>query len=128
MQPWDPGAINYRCLRYMSRHRQRRPGSVGRVPIEVVVDGWVRVAFDGRVVEQFGGSTREGSRRWHVTEIVSATVGTDRKGRSSLQGWARNKGFFGCDLDPGSEETARQLVAELDRVRADVYGLGPVAG
>lgn len=79
------------------------------------------VTFDGLVVEAF---TRTGNR-WHVTQIVEIKIEEGKKGVQLLSiSAAPNGGFSLAILPPTSVPVVAKLVAEINRVRHERFGLG----
>ena len=77
------------------------------------------IAFDGRVIEAFPKD--QASSRYHVANVKTAMIKSDRKGRQSLQIFMEGGGGFAtAPLSPEAAETAELLIAEIKKVRADL--------
>ncbi len=80
------------------------------------------MTFDDRTVEQYG--VQPG--RAHVTLIEKIDSRTDRKGRITLDVGAYKQLILGVRVDGSMAPLVDQLVAEVNRVRVEDYGLDPV--
>ena len=90
--------------------------------IELWTDEYPLV-FDGLVLEVF--STQ--GYRWHVCQIESMSLETDRKGNQRLRIMAgRYGGMSGQVLPETSVATFWQVADAIDAVRAERYGWGPI--
>lgn len=91
--------------------------------IEVFGEGRQAVIFDGFIVEIFGFG--EGGARCHVAHLDKLKIKTTRKG-ARLEGVMNLSMPFVIDLTDERLPLAEQLIAEINRVRAESYGLEPV--
>ena len=77
------------------------------------------IAFDGRVLETFPQG--QAASRYHVANIKTAMIVSDKKGRQSLQIFMRGSGGFAtAPLSPEAAQQAQLLIAEIQRVRPDL--------
>jgi len=77
------------------------------------------IAFDGRVLEAFPQG--QVASRYHVVNIMTAGIKSDRKGRQSLQIFMQGGGGFAtAPLSPEAAQQAQTLLAELYGVRPDL--------
>jgi hypothetical protein len=77
------------------------------------------IAFDGRVLEAFPDS--QPASRYHVANIKTAKVVSDKKGRQSLQIFMKvSGGFATAPLSPEAAQQAQMLIAEIQKVRPDL--------
>jgi hypothetical protein len=77
------------------------------------------IAFDGRVLEAFPQG--QPASRYHVANIKTATIASDRKGRQSLQIFMHGSGGFAtAPLSPEAAQQAQRLLAEIQQVRPDL--------
>ena len=77
------------------------------------------IAFDGRVLETFPQG--QPASRYHVANIKTAMIVSDKKGRQSLQIFMRGSGGFAtAPLSPETAQQAQLLIAEIQRVRPDL--------
>lgn len=90
--------------------------------MEVWTDSYP-VTFDGLVVEAFCS----GGGRWHVTQLVDMRLDEGRKGvRIARILTDRNGGVLGGAVPEQNWPAFFAMVAEVNRVRAERYGLPPV--
>ena len=83
------------------------------------------IVFDGLVLEAFSTT----GYRWHVAQLESITVESGRKGVQLLSIRAgRHGGISSAILPEPSVPLVPQLVAAINKVRAERYRLGPIAG
>ena len=86
--------------------------------IELHLDNTI-IAFDGRVLEAFPQG--QVASRYHVANIKTAGIKSDRKGRQSLQIFMQGGGGFAtAPLSPDAAQQAQTLLAELYGVRPDL--------
>jgi len=77
------------------------------------------IAFDGRVLEAFPHG--QPASRYHVANIKTATIKSDRKNRHSLQIFMQGSGGFAtAPLSPEQVEQAQTLLAEIRKLRPDL--------
>ena len=77
------------------------------------------IAFDGRVIEAFPQG--QAASRYHVANVKTAVIKSDRKGRQSLQIFMMGSGGFAtAPLSPEAAEQAQLLIAEIKKVRPDL--------
>jgi hypothetical protein len=92
--------------------------------IEIFGDKRQALVFDGVIIEIFG--FHEGGFRSHVVHVDKLKIKTTRKGARRLEGVLDlSKGFI-IELTDETLPLAEQLIAEINRVRVENYGLGPV--
>ena len=81
------------------------------------------ITFDGLVVESF---VMEGNR-WHVTQVNEIKLEQNRKGKWEITISAfPYGGMNGFGIPDNSVPGMQQLIAEVNRVRAERYSLAPV--
>lgn len=81
------------------------------------------ITFDGLVVEAFFTD----GNRWHVTQVHEIKLEQARKGNWQLSISAVPfGGISGFGIPDSSVPLVAQLIAEVNRVRHERYGLGPV--
>jgi hypothetical protein len=86
--------------------------------IEVVLENTI-ISFDGRVIEAFPQG-RE-SQCFHVANVETAAIQSDRKGRQSLQIFMKGGGGFATvPMSPEAAQQAQTLVAEIEKARASL--------
>jgi hypothetical protein len=77
------------------------------------------IAFDGRVIEAFPQG--QVSNRYHVANVETAGIQSDRKGRQSLQIFMKGGGGFAtAPLSPEAAQKAQMLIAEIEKARASL--------
>ena len=77
------------------------------------------IAFDGRVLEAFPQG--QAASRYHVANVETATIKSDRKGRQSLQIFMKGGGGFAtAPLSPEAAQQAQMLIAEIQKARPDL--------
>ena len=75
------------------------------------------IAFDGRVIETFPQG--QAASRYHVANVKTAGIKSDKKGRQSLQIFMKGGGGFAtAPLSPEAARQAQTLVAEIEKARA----------
>lgn len=81
------------------------------------------VTFDGLVVEAFS----RGSERWHVAQIRDMHLEDGRKGVKVMRiTTASSGGIVGGVVPQQNWPAFAAMVVEVNRVRQERYGLGPV--
>ena len=81
------------------------------------------IVFDGLVLEAF----TTGGYRWHVCQVESMSLETDRKGKARMRIMAgRYGGMSGQILPEASVPVFWQVADAIDAVRAERYGWGPI--
>lgn len=83
-----------------------------REPVEVEVGEDLILAWDGRVLELFGGSG-SGATRWHARRVTVGLDGPDRKGRYSLLLRGPNDGGSLITVQPQDVPAVQELVAAV---------------
>jgi hypothetical protein len=77
------------------------------------------IAFDGRVIEAFPQG--QAASRYHVANVETAGIQSDRKGRQSLQIFMKGGGGFAtAPLSPEAAQQAQMLIAEIQKARPDL--------
>jgi len=77
------------------------------------------IAYDGRVLEAFPQG--QAASRYHVANIETAGIKSDKKGRKSLQIFMEGGGGFAtAPLSPEAAQQAQTLVAEIQKARPDL--------
>jgi hypothetical protein len=77
------------------------------------------IAFDGRVIEAFPQG--QVASRYHVANITTAGIVSDKKGRQSLQIFMKGGGGFAtAPLSPEAAQQAQMMIAEIHKVRPDL--------
>ena len=77
------------------------------------------IVFDGRVIEAFPQG--QVSSRYHVANIATAGVISDKKGRQSLQIFMKGGGGFATgQLLPDAAQQAQMMIAEIQKVRPEL--------
>ncbi|TFG50462.1 MAG: hypothetical protein E4H40_01380 [Candidatus Brocadiia bacterium] len=77
------------------------------------------IAFDGRVIEAFPRG--QAASRYHVANVKTAGILSDRKGRQSLQIFMDGGGGFAtAPLSPEAAQQAQTLIAEIQKARPDL--------
>ena len=77
------------------------------------------IAFDGRVIEAFPEG--QVSNRYHVVNVKTAGIISDKKGRQSLQIFMKGGGGFAtAPLSPEAAHQAQMLVSEIEKARASL--------
>jgi len=77
------------------------------------------IAFDGRVIEAFPQG--QVASRYHVANIMSADIKSDKKGRQSLQIFMKGGGGFAtAPLSADAAQQAQLVIAEIHKVRPDL--------
>ncbi len=75
------------------------------------------ISFDGRVIEAFPQG--QASNRYHVANVETATIRSDRKGRQNLQIMMKGGGGFAtAQLSPEAIQQSRALLAEIEKAQA----------
>jgi hypothetical protein len=86
--------------------------------IEVVLENTI-ISFDGRVIEAFPQG--QPSQRYHIANINTADIKSDRKGRQSLQIFMKGGGGFAtAPMSPEAAQQAQLLLAEVEKARASI--------
>jgi hypothetical protein len=77
------------------------------------------IAFDGRVLEAFPQG--QPASRYHVANVRTAEIKSDRKGRQSLQIFMEGGGGFAtAPLSPEAAQQAQTLITEIQEARPDL--------
>lgn len=77
------------------------------------------IAFDGRVLEAFPQG--QVASRYHVENIKTAGIISDKKERQSLQIFMKGGGGFATAvLSPEAAQQAQMMIAEIQKVRPDL--------
>jgi hypothetical protein len=77
------------------------------------------IAYDGRVLEAFPHG--QAASRYHVANIETAGIKSDKKGRQSLQIFMKGSGGFAtAPLSPEAAQQAETLIAEIKKARPDL--------
>jgi hypothetical protein len=77
------------------------------------------IAFDGRVIEAFPHG--QAASRYHIANVKTAGIISDRKGRQSLQIFMEGGGGFAtAPLSPEAAQQAQTLIAEIQKARPDL--------
>ena len=77
------------------------------------------IAYDGRVLEAFPQG--RAADRYHVANIETAGIKSDKKGRQSLQIFMQGGGGFAtAPLSPEATQQAQTLIAEIQKARPDL--------
>jgi len=77
------------------------------------------IAFDGRVLEAFPQG--QVSNRYHVINIETAGIKSDKKGRQSLQVFMKGGGGFAtAPLSSEAAQQAQTLIAEIEKAMASL--------
>jgi hypothetical protein len=77
------------------------------------------IAFDGRVIEAFPKG--QAASRYHVANVKTAGIQSDKKGRQSLQIFMEGGGGFAtAPLSPEAAEQAQMIVTEIQKARPDL--------
>lgn len=77
------------------------------------------IAFDGRVLEAFPQG--QPASRYHVANIRTAMIQSDKKGRQSLQIFMHASGGFAtAPMSPEAAQQAQVLIAEIQKARPDL--------
>jgi hypothetical protein len=77
------------------------------------------IAYDGRVIEAFPHG--QPASRYHVANVKTAGIKSDKKGRQSLQIFMKGGGGFAtAPLPPEAAQKAQMLIAELQKARPDL--------
>ena len=77
------------------------------------------IAFDGRVLEAFPQG--QPASRYHVANIRTAGIKSDKKGRQSLQIFMQvSGGFATAPLSPEAALQAQLLISEIQKARPDL--------
>jgi hypothetical protein len=77
------------------------------------------ITFDGTVIEAFPQGQQ--SSRYHVANVKTATIVSDRKGRQSLQIMMEGGGGIVTGvLSPEAAQQSEALVAEIEKVRGSL--------
>ena len=77
------------------------------------------IAFDGRVIEAFPQG--QVASRYHVANVMTAGVISDKKGRQSLQIFMKGGGGFAtAQLSLEAAQQAQMIIAEIQKVRPDL--------
>jgi len=77
------------------------------------------IAFDGRVIEAFPQG--QAASRYHIANVKTAGIISDKKGRQSLQIFMQGGGGFAtAPLSPEAAQQAQMLIAEIRNVRPDL--------
>jgi len=86
--------------------------------IELHLDNTI-IAFDGRVLEAFPKG--QPASRFHVANVKSAFIKTDRKGRQSFQVQMEGTGGFAtAALSSEAATQAQTMLSEILKVRPDL--------
>ena len=74
------------------------------------------IALDGRVIEAFPPG--QVASRYHVANIMTAGIISDKKGRQSLQIFMKGGGGFAtAQLSPEAAQQAQIMIAEIMKAR-----------
>jgi hypothetical protein len=77
------------------------------------------IAFDGRVIEAFPQG--QVSNRYHVANVKTAGIKSDKKGRQSLQIFMKGGGGFAtAPLSPEAAQQSQLLLGEIEKARASL--------
>jgi hypothetical protein len=77
------------------------------------------IAFDGRVIEAFPQG--QAASRYHVANVKTAGIKSDKKGRQSLQIFMEGGGGFAtAPLSPEAAQQAQMIIAEIQKARPDL--------
>jgi hypothetical protein len=77
------------------------------------------IAFDGRVIEAFPQG--QVSNRYHVANVKTAEIKSDKRGRQSLQIFMQGGGGFAtAPLSPEAAQQAQMLIAGIEKARASL--------
>ena len=77
------------------------------------------ISYDGRVLEAFPQG--QAASRYHVANIKTAGIKSDKKGRQSLQIFMKGSGGLAtAPLSPEAAQQAETLIAEIKKARPDL--------